>query len=247
MGTPRVRDDGPVRTVTLDRPDAANALHLVDVDAVAAAVTDLPDRVRVVVVTGAGDRAFGAGMHLDVFRDADPGDGRAIITRLAACLRAVRTAPVPTIARLNGACLGAAFELAMACDLRVAHTGVRVGLPEVRLGIPSVLDAALLPRYVGAALAQEMVLTGSVHRVDEPGTAPLVNRLVDSPAGLDAAVDELVAALLAPTREVLAAQKELLETWREQGITGSVEASVDTFAEVFALPATRAAIARYRP
>lgn len=247
MGTPRVHDDGAVRTVTLDRPEAANALHLDDVDAVTGAVTDLPDRVRVVVVTGAGDRAFGAGMHLDVFRDAAPGDGRAIITRLATCLRAVRTAPVPTIARLNGACLGAAFELALACDLRVAHTGVRVGLPEVRLGIPSVVDAALLPRYVGAALAQEMVLTGSVHRVDEPGTAPLVNRLVDSPAGLDAAVDDLVATLLAPTREVLAAQKELLETWREQGITGSVDASVDTFAEVFALPATRAAIARYRP
>ncbi len=247
MGTPRVHDDGAVRTITLDRPEAANALHLEDVDAITGAVADLPDRVRVVVVTGAGDRAFGAGMHLEVFRGAAPGDGHAIITRLATCLRAVRTAPVPTIARLNGACLGAAFELALACDLRVAHAGVRVGLPEVRLGIPSVVDAALLPRYVGAALAQEMVLTGSVHRVDEPGTAPLVNRLVDSPTGLDAAVDDLVATLLAPTREVLSAQKELLETWREQGITGSVEASVDTFAEVFALPATRDAIARYRP
>ncbi|WP_224390238.1 enoyl-CoA hydratase/isomerase family protein [Pseudonocardia sp. ICBG1293] len=247
MGTPRVHDDGPVRTVTLDRPGAANALHLDDVDAIADAVTDLPDRVRVVVLTGTGDRAFGAGMHLDVFRDAGPGDGREIITRLAECLRAVRTAPVPTLARLNGACLGAAFELALACDLRVAHSGVRVGLPEVRLGIPSVVDAALLPRYVGAALAQEMVLTGSVHRVDEPGVAPLVNRLVEDPSGLDAAVDDLVTTLLVPTREVLAAQKELLETWRELGITGSVDASVDTFAEVFALPATRAAITRYRP
>ncbi|MEJ8277594.1 enoyl-CoA hydratase/isomerase family protein [Pseudonocardia spirodelae] len=247
MGLPRVHDDGAVRTITLDRPEAANALRLDDVDAVAAAVTDLPPAVRVVVLTGAGDRAFGAGMHLEVFRSAAPGDGRAIISRLADCLRAVRTAPVPTIARLNGACLGAAFELALACDLRVAHTGVRVGLPEVRLGIPSVVDAALLPRYVGDSLAAEMVLLGGVHALDSFDARSLVNRLVTDPSGLDGAVAGLVAELLVPTREVLAAQKALVGTWREQGLTASVEASVDTFAEVFALPATRAAIARYRP
>lgn len=245
-GLPLVHDDGGVRTITLNRPEHANALRLEDVDALAAAVRDAGTQTRVIVVTGAGDRAFGAGMHLDVFRDAAPEDGRAIISRLADCLRTVRTAPVPTIARLGGVCLGAAFELALACDVRVAHAGVRVGLPEVKLGIPSVVDAALLPDFLGPAMAHELILTGDLYSLAELGAGRLVNRLVESPRELDGAVAELAAKLAAPTREVLAAQKGLFETWRNDGLAAGVEASVDVFAEVFALPVTRDAIDRYR-
>ncbi|MBC3192689.1 enoyl-CoA hydratase/isomerase family protein [Pseudonocardia sp. C8] len=244
-GLPRVHDDGGVRTITLDRPEQANALRLEDADAIAAAVRDAGAETRVIVLTGAGDRAFGAGMHLDVFREAAPEDGRAIISRLAECLRAVRTAPVPTIARLNGVCIGAAFELALACDVRVAHAGVRVGLPEVKLGIPSVVDAALLPRLLGPK-AYEVILTGDLYPLPELGADRLVNRLVATPDELDAAVADLAARLAAPTPEVLAAQKGLFETWRNRGIADAVDASVDVFAEVFALPATRDAIGRYR-
>ena len=246
-GLPLVHDDGGVRTITLNRPEQANALRLEDVDALAAAVREAGEGTRVIVLTGAGERAFGAGMHLDVFRDAAPEDGRAIISRLAECLRIVRTAPVPTIARLNGACIGAAFELALACDVRVAHTGVRVGLPEVKLGIPSVVDAALLPHLLGPTLAHELILTGDLYTLPELGADRLVNRLVESPQELDAAVAGLAARLAAPTREVIAAQKGLFETWRNRGIRGSVDASVDVFAEVFALPVTRDAIGGYRP
>lgn len=245
-GLPRVHDDGPVRTITLNRPEQANALRLEDVDAVAAAVADPGPDTRVIVLTGAGRRSFGAGMHLEVFRGAGPGDGRAIISRLAACLDTVRRSPVPTIARLNGSCVGAAFELALACDLRVAHPGVRVGLPEVKLGIPSVVDAALLPDYLGPSRAHELILTGDLYTLDELGTDRLVNRLVAGPDELDAAVADLAARLAAPTREVVAAQKGLFETWRNRGIADSVTASVDVFADVFAEPATRAAIEGYR-
>lgn len=246
MGLPRVRDDDTVRTITLDRPEQANALRLEDLDAIAGAVTGAGDRIRVIVLTGAGDRAFGAGMHLDVFRDAGPDEGRALISRVADCLDAVRRSPVPTIARLNGACVGAAFELALACDVRVARAGVRVGLPEVKLGIPSVVDAALLPHYLGPALAHELILTGDLRPIDELGAGRLANRVVDDPAGLDAAVADLAARLAVGTREVVAAQKGLFETWRNRGVADSVRASVDVFAEVFALPATREAIHRYR-
>lgn len=245
-GTPLVHDDGGVRTLTLDRPEHANALRLEDVDAIAAAVRGIGPETRVIVLTGAGDRAFGAGMHLDVFTGAAPDEGRAIITRLAECLRAVRTAPVPTIARLNGVCLGAAFELALACDLRVAHRGVRVGLPEVKLGIPSVVDAALLPHYLGPALAHELILTGELRLLTELGPDRLVNRLVDTPDQLDAAVTALAGPLAAPTPEVVAAQKGLFETWRNAGIADAVTASVDVFAQVFAEPATREALREYR-
>lgn len=245
MGLPLVHDDGPVRTITLDRPEHANALRLDDVEAIGAAVRGIGPDTRVIVFTGSGERAFGAGMHLEVFTTAAPGAGRAIITGLADTLDVVRRAPVATIARLNGVCLGAAFELALACDVRVAHTGVVVGLPEVKLGIPSVVDAALLPDLLGASLAHEMILTGDPYPVDGPA-GRLVNRLVDGPGDLDAAVHDLAGRLAAPTREVVAAQKALFETWRNRGIADGVAASVDVFAEVFELPATRDAIAAYR-
>src|SRR5207248_809584 len=144
-----------VRWITFDRPEALNALRLEDFDAIGAAVRGTPDEVRTVVFAGAGDRAFSAGVHVDTFLTAAPGDGRRIITHVADCLRAVRLSPLPTIAMVNGYCLGAAFELALACDLRIAGEDARFGLPEVKLGIPSVVEAALLPAYVGLAKAKE--------------------------------------------------------------------------------------------
>lgn len=245
MGSPLVRDDGPIRYVTLDRPEQANALRLEDLDAIADAVTGIGAGTRAIVLTGSGDRAFCAGMHLDTFRDAGPADGRAIISRVGACLDAVRRSPVATVARLNGVCVGAAFEMVLACDVRVAHPGVRVGLPEVKLGIPSVVDAALLPSFIGPSAAHELILTGDLYTLDQLGTDRLINRMVPVER-LDDAVAELCARLTAPTAEVIAAQKGLFETWRNTGISGSVTTSIDVFADVFAQPATRAAIEGYR-
>lgn len=245
MGLPLVHDDGPVRRITLDRPEQANAMRLEDLDAVAEAVTEIGPGTRAIVFTGSGDRAFGAGMHLDTFRDAAPGDGLALISRVGACLDAVRRCPVATVARLNGVCVGAAFELVLACDVRVARPGVRVGLPEVKVGIPSVVDAALLPAFLGPSKAHELILTGDLYTLEELGTDRLVNRMVAAEE-LDAAVADLCARLSAPTAEVIAAQKGLFETWRNTGIAGSVTTSLEVFAEVFALPATRAAIEEYR-
>jgi enoyl-CoA hydratase/carnithine racemase len=150
---------------------------------------------------------------------------------------------VPTIAVVDGYCLGAAFELVLACDLRVATPRSSFGLPEVRLGIPSVVEAALLVPHVGLSLAKEMILTGERYPLDAlpPG---FVNRVVE-PARLDAAVDELVAALTASGREVLAAQKRLFDVWLEVGLTDGIEESKRVFADVFALPVTQRTVADY--
>lgn len=244
--TPRVHDDDQgTRWVTLERPDAANALRLEDLAVLTEAFGDVGP-ARAVVLTAAG-RVFCAGMHLDTFREADgEQEGRRLIGAVRDTLAAVRTCPVPTVALLTGDCLGAAFEMILGCDARVAHPDVRVGLPEVKLGIPSVVDAALLPTFVGPSRATEMVLTGDPLRLgDLPDPGVLATRLAP-PERLLAETTALLDRLCAPTREVTAAQKGLLETWRHHGLGLSVEASVDVFAEVFALPATRAAIERYR-
>jgi enoyl-CoA hydratase len=244
MSLPQVVDAAGVRWITIDRPDAANALTLDDLQHLTAAVREVEATTRAVVFTGAGERAFCAGMHLDTFRGLTPVTARQVITQVGDFLAAVRRCPAVTAVMLNGACLGVALELALACDLRIARTGVMVGLPEVKLGIPSVVDAALLPAYVGLSRAREMILTGDSVSVEELG-ASFANRIVP-PSELRGATDDLLASVLAHTRTVIAAQKSLFETWLNGGITESVAASIGVFGNVFADPSTRDAVEAYR-
>src|SRR5262249_20570846 len=103
--------------------------------------------LRALVLTGAGDRAFIGGADIrEMSALANPNDGRAFITRLHHCCDAIRAIPVPTIARINGLTLGGGLEIAAACDVRIAAERAVFGMPEVKPGIPSVIDAALLPR-----------------------------------------------------------------------------------------------------
>src|SRR5262245_42263100 len=146
--------------VTLDRPplnllvpDLLRAIR----DAFQELVRD--PTVRAAVVTGAG-RATTGGMQVQVLRDLEPASARALIALVHEAIHAVHEAPFPTICMVNGACLGAGFELAMACDMRVASTAATLGLPEVRVGVPSVIEAALLPGIVGPGRAAEILLTG---------------------------------------------------------------------------------------
>ena len=244
MALPRVVDDAAVRWITIDRPEAANALTLEDLQHLTTAVRDLDAGNRAVVFTGAGDRAFCDGMHLDTFSGLDPVSARAVITQVGDFLAAVRRCPAVTVVMLNGACLGVACELALACDLRVASTGVMVGLPEVKLGIPSVVDAALLPAYVGLSRAREMILTGDSVAMEELG-ASFANRIV-APSQLRAETERILASVLAHTPAVIAAQKSLFETWLNGGISDSVTASIEVFGDVFADPSTGAAVEAYR-
>ena len=245
MGQPLITDDNGIRWITLDRPEIRNALYAEDLTRVTEAITGIGDNVRAIVLTGSGDRAFSAGMHIDTFAAAAPEDGRAIISSVRDCIGAMRRAPVPTVAMLNGYCIGAAFEMALACDLRVAHPDVRFGLPEVRLGIPSVVEAALLHQYVGLSKAKEIILTGDLYPVGEFAAQGLINRLVE-PAQLRVATLELLRSVTACTRDVIAAQKGLFETWLNHGLQHSIDTSVDVFADVFRLPTTSAAVGEYQ-
>ncbi|MBQ6642021.1 MAG: enoyl-CoA hydratase/isomerase family protein [Saccharopolyspora sp.] len=244
MGQPRVADEADVRWITFDRPESGNALHLDDLEQVAEAVRGVHGRARAIAFTGSG-HVFSGGMHLDTFAEAGPDDGRAVISRVRDCLAEVRHCAVPTVAVLNGHCVGAAFELALACDLRVAHHGVRVGLPEVKLGIPSVVEAALLHQYIGLSKAKELVLTGELYPLGTFAGHDLANRTVE-PGRLRTVALELLASVTAHTPEVIAAQKSLFETWLNDGLQRSVDTSVDVFAEVFREPATAEAVAAYR-
>jgi enoyl-CoA hydratase/carnithine racemase len=136
--------------------------------------------------------------------------------------------PVPVIARINGYCLGAGLEIAAGCDLRVAADTAVFGMPEVKVGIPSVIEAALLPRLVGWGRAAALVLTGETIDAAEALRIGLVERVVP-PSGLDAAVERWVAALLAAGPRALRLQKRLMREWERLPLDDAIAAGVATF------------------
>jgi enoyl-CoA hydratase len=244
MGNVDVERDDKVLTVTLNRPEKHNALRRQDIDTIGAALADLGD-ARVVVFRGAGGRAFSAGVDVTEFLALDGADdARDFITAVATMLAAARTAPVTTICAVDGPCIGVAMELALACDLRVVTTRSRFGLPEIQLGLPSVVDASLLSQYVGLGAAKELILTGDLAAATDPRVAALATRLVE-PEGLDAAVDELLARVTGHTATVLGSQKRLFEIWQNSTLTAGIEASIEEFAHVMGAADTREAIAGY--
>jgi enoyl-CoA hydratase/carnithine racemase len=232
-----VRDEAGVRWITLTRPEKLNALTVDDVEAVARALSDRVADLRAVVVTGAGERAFSAGMHLDVFRDLTPASARALIVKVRDFVGSMRLAPFPTICAINGHCLGAAFELALAADIRIAADHATVGLPEIRVGIPSVVDAALLQQHVGLSKAKEMILTGDLYPVADLERFGLFNSVVPA-ADLISAANEMLERVTRGTRSAIASQKRLFEIWQNASLADGIEASLEAFAGVFADPAT---------
>ena len=185
--------------------------------------------VRAAVVTGAG-RAFTAGMQVQVLRDLTPATAKALITSLHEAIHAVHDAPFPTLAMVNGACLGAGFELAMACDLRVAEAGAQLGLPEVKVGVPSVIEAALLPALVGPGRAAEMLLTGESVTAEQALTWGLVNRVTPADT-LEAVTAALVGKILACAPSAIRLQKELMVRWRNTDLASAVRFGINAFAQ----------------
>ena len=218
---------------TLDRPPL-NLFEPTLIRAVRDTFTELAaDRTtRVAVIVGNG-RAFTAGMDVRVLRELDTARARELITTLHDAIAAVHRAPFPVIAAVNGPCLGAGFELALACDLRVSAASATFGLPEVRVGVPSVIQAALLAPMIGPGRAAEMLLTGAAVGAARALEWGLVNQVVPDDR-LRAAVDELVAQILAAGPEAIKLQKELIVRWRETDLTTAVRYGINAFATAYA-------------
>ncbi len=191
--------------------------------------------VRAVVLTGEGERAFIGGADMREMAGLEPDTARKFITTLhELCLR-LREHPVPTIARINGYCLGGGMEIAASCDLRVASANAQFGMPEVRVGIPSVIEAALLPRIIGAGRARDLVLTGDIIGADDAYAMGFVRRPV-APADLDAAVEQCLASVLAAGASAIRDQKALFKHWDASSLEDAIDASVDFFANAYRTP-----------
>jgi enoyl-CoA hydratase/carnithine racemase len=226
------RDRGVVR-LTLSRPPL-NVLTPTLIDALGAAFRELgaDPALRVVVLEGAG-RAFSAGVDVAAMRGLDTAGARALIGALRTTVRALEEVPVPTLARLHGHVLGGALELVLACDLRLAASTCRLGMPEITVGIPSVIQAALLPGLVGWGRTAELLLGGRPIDAVEAERWGLVNRAVAGDA-LDREVEGWIDRLLALPPDALRLQKSLLTRWRRVDLDTAVALSADVFARAYA-------------
>ena len=188
--------------------------------------------VRVAVIAGEG-RAFTAGMNVRVLHDLDVAGAKALITGVHQAIHAVHEAPFPVIAEVNGPCLGAGFELALACDLRVAADTASFGLPEVLVGVPSVVEAALLPHLVGPGRAAEMLLCGTAVSAHQALGWGLVNRVAPA-ASLGEATHDLVRQILNAGPRAIRLQKELIIRWRQTDLATAVRLGINAFATAYA-------------
>ena len=185
--------------VTIDRPKVLNALNMATMQELKAAFTDLKDdaEVRVVILTGAGEKAFVAGADINELAQQSPVSAKEYTHRGQAIIDAIENLGKPVIACINGFALGGGCELAMACTMRLASDNAKLGQPEVKLGlIPGYGGTQRLPRLVGKGLAMQQILTGEMITAQEAHRIGLVNEVVPQ-AELIARAEAIAAKIIA--------------------------------------------------
>lgn len=218
---------GRIAWLTVNNPARRNALGMAGKRAIVSAFTELAgdERLRAAVITGVGDKSFIAGADIHEMKDLDAAGAAVEHTLTHEANTAIRALPVPVIARINGWCLGFGMELAAACDLRIAVDTAKFGMPEVRVGIPSGMEAALLPRLVGWGKAAELVYTGDIIDANEAYRIGFLQALAPA-AELDARVGRWIDSLLLGGPRVMRAQKALLRDWERLPLDGAIQAGI---------------------
>ncbi|TFG64084.1 MAG: crotonase [Gemmatimonadales bacterium] len=201
--------DGRVALLTFNRPDKMNALNLEVRHALFAALAELrdDDDVRVVVLTGAGEKAFIAGADIAEFKDAAPVEQYRAMQR-GDIYSAMERFPKPIIAMINGYCLGGGCELSMACDIRVASSNAKLGQPEINLGIiPGGGGTQRLPRLIGEGQSMRLIITGEMISASEAERIGLVEKVFD-PEHLRESTLEMARTIASRSPIALQAAKE---------------------------------------
>ena len=212
--------EGGVASVVLNRPEVRNAIDRAMIDDLHRAFDDLAarDDVNVVILSGAGGKAFAGGADISQLRERKSRE--ALMAINARLFQKVEEFPAPTIAAVTGFCLGGGCELAMACDMRVAGRSSKFGQPEVALGIiPAAGGTQRMPRLVGLGRAKEIILTGRMVDADEAGRIGLVNHVVD---------DDQVMAKAREIADAIAGQGRLAVRLAKVSLNASSRTGQDT-------------------
>ena len=229
--TVRVDQTEGVATITIDRPEALNALNSDVLDAVHQAVVGLTGDVGAIVVTGAG-KAFVAGADIAEMVDLSPEEAAAFSRRGQAAFQALQDFPGPTIAAVNGFALGGGLELALACDILIAGERAKLGLPETTLGvIPGFGGTQRLPRRVGPGIAKKLMFTGQMVDADEALRIGLADAVAED--ALEAA-QAIARAALKNGPLAVARCKQLIDQGADMPQSQAISAEADAFGDLFA-------------
>ena len=225
---------GRIARVTFDNPEKRNALGLEGKRRFVEILTSLrhAEGLRALVITGAGDKSFVGGTDIAEMAAFTRAEAEASATLTHRVCDAVRSFPMPVIARINGYCFGSGMELAACADMRAGADHALFGMPEVRLGIPSGMEASVLPRLIGWGKACELVLTGDRIDAAEAHRIGFLERIVPL-AELDAAVEGWIDSLLSCGPGALAIQKRLILDWDRMSPTDGARAGIQAYADAY--------------
>lgn len=214
---------GCVAYITVNNPEKRNTLGMPGKRAIADTFNTLAgnERLRVAVITGAGDKSFIAGADIAEMKDLDAKQAEVEHTLTHVANESIQMLPVPVIARINGWCLGFGMELAAACDMRIGVDSARFGMPEVRVGIPSGMEAVLLPALIGWGKSAELIYTGDIIDAEEAYRCGFLQKVVAA-SELDAAVERMVSSVLLGGPRAIRLQKALIRDWQRMSQTDAV-------------------------
>ncbi|WP_424631454.1 enoyl-CoA hydratase [Bradyrhizobium sp. SYSU BS000235] len=227
------RDNG-IAQLTIRNAGSLNIVNSDVISGVRAGLETLAkdDSIRTLILAGSGEKSFIGGADIKEMVTLNQASAETFIKGLRDLCEAVRQFPSPVIARLKGWCLGGGLEVAAACDLRIAAQDAKFGMPEVKVGIPSVIHAALLPRLIGWGRARWLILTGANIDAATALSWGLVDQVV-AETDLDTAIMAVASSIAECGAEAMRSQKALLKQWEEMPLTESVNLSVGVFGQAF--------------
>ena len=235
-----------VVTLTLHGHKSVNLIGRALMDALLATAAPLRDdpELRLIVVTGPPGGSFIGGADIAEMQALTPSTARVFINQLHAVCNLFRTLPVPSIARIEGLCIGGGMELAAACDIRVGTANSRYGMPEVQVGLPSVIEAALLPSLIGWGRTRELLYRGHIINAAEAERMGFLQHI--APEGkIDDTLAPIIDDILRADPGAIRTQKRLLERWLETDITSGIAASIEAFSDNFLTDAPNKRLAAF--
>jgi|TARA_B100000446_G_C10499144_1_gene322480 enoyl-CoA hydratase/carnithine racemase len=229
-----VSGTGQFVTIIYDREGKLNALNSEGIHELSRcfdAIVDDPT-VRAVILAGAGQKAFVGGADIVELSNLNTETARTFISSLHDLFTKIRNFPVPVIAEISGYALGAGMELAAACDLRIASNTAIFGMPEVKVGVPSVIEAALLPRLVGWGRANYLVLTGENIDARTAYDWGFLEGLV-TPEQLKQESFRIADAIANSGPIAVRSQKELIRQWEILPLEDGIHSGIDAFSDAY--------------
>lgn len=223
-----------VATVSIQQAGSLNILSTPVMNGLleALAWVENNSEIRVVVMRGHGDKAFVAGADIKEMSVLDHQSASVFIDKLRQLCETVRVLRMPVVARVPGWTLGGGLEFALCCDLRIASTAAKLGMPEVKVGIPSVIHASLMPRLIGKSRAAWLLLTGEIIDAQQALSWGLLDKVVEIDE-LDKEIARVADGLAGLGPKVLAQQKRMMREWEDEPLETSIRKSISEFSAAF--------------